>query len=47
MPNEPIRLEDIDLLWDHPEKRVGRSQDILNMIAREMGGDLPPEEQEA
>ena len=31
-PNEPIRIEDIDLLWDQPEKRVGRSQDILNMI---------------
>jgi len=30
--NEPIRIEDIDLLWDQPEKRVGRSQDILNMI---------------
>jgi hypothetical protein len=33
-------------MWDHPEKRVGRSQDILDMIQREMGGKMAQEEQE-
>ena len=37
-----VNHEDIDFLWDNPEARVGRKDDILKLIGSKMADKMQP-----
>lgn len=46
IPDRPVDIDDIDLIWDNPEMMHGRRQDVLDIIQKRMRGELRDDQEE-